>query len=97
MLRKIKGLRITHGNIRNHATVQVNKNDGFAGWDAWKSFNKSGYDSTVNFTVIDNKIIISTENAGIAIKNTIELNGITGTVYTALTGDQCALTNIRIS
>ena len=67
----------------------------FDGWDAWKAFNKAGFDSTVSFLVNGNKIVVTTENAGIALKNTIEVTGIETTIYAALTGDQCAVTNIR--
>ena len=78
------------------AELSVSKSDEFGGWDAWKSFNRQGYDATVEFRVVDNKIIISTENAGISIRNTVVMNGIDEPVYASLTGDQCALTNIRI-
>ncbi len=80
----------------SHATVMVTVNDSFESWDAWKQFNKEGFDSKVVFAVNGNKIVVSTENAGIIIKHTIELTGVEGTVYAALTGDQCALTGIRI-
>ena len=80
----------------SHANVLVTTNDSFDGWDAWKQFNKEGFDSKVTFAVNGNKIVVSTENAGIVLKNTIELTGVESTVYAALTGDQCALTDIRI-
>lgn len=74
----------------------VNQTSEFSGWDAWKKFNKHGYDSIAAFLRKDNKIIVSTMNAGIAIRMTAELHDVTDTVYAAFTGDQCALTNIRI-
>jgi hypothetical protein len=69
----------------------------FGGWEAWKDKNKEGFDCTVTFTVTDNSITISTENAGISVRNTTTITDVTRRIYAALTGDQCAITNIRIS
>ena len=77
-------------------TPNVNRNDDFNGWDAWKQFNKKGYDCTVTFERHDNEIIVRTENAGISLKNTVTINDGSEQIYVALTGDQCAITNIRI-
>ena len=73
------------------------KNDDFNGWDSWKEFNHKGYDCTVSFEILDNSIIIRTENHGISLKNTaiIEKDD-SQVIYAALTGDQVAITNIRI-
>ena len=73
----------------------INRQD-FDGWDAWKEFNMNGYDCTVRFKRDGDKITSVTENAGIAIKNTTEIKIETGEIYVALSGDQVALTNIRI-
>lgn len=76
----------------------INKNDEFDGWDSWKEYNHKGYDCTVSFERNENTIIVRTENHGIHIKNTAIIeNGDSKTIYAALTGDQCAITNIRIS
>ncbi|MBR5091624.1 MAG: hypothetical protein IK093_19555, partial [Ruminiclostridium sp.] len=72
------------------------KNDNFGGWEAWKKFNKDGYDAAVTFRVADNSITIVTENAGISINHTLVLTDINKPVYAALTGDQVAITNICI-
>ena len=74
----------------------VNKTDDFEGWDAWKQFNRNGYDSTVRFEVRDNNITVITENAGIAMRNTVIMKDTSKQVYAAITGDQCAVTNICI-
>ncbi|MCR5267115.1 MAG: HD-GYP domain-containing protein [Lachnospiraceae bacterium] len=84
----------TTGPAKNKLTV--NKQDHFAGWDAWKEANKKGFDCVVSFTRYENTIAMMTENFGIAIKNTTIVTGNVGELYVALTGDQCALTNIRI-
>ena len=76
--------------------LTVNKQDHFAGWDAWKEVNKKGFDCVVSFTRYERTITMMTENFGIAIKNTTVVKGNVKNLYVALTGDQCALTNIRI-
>lgn len=73
----------------------VNRQE-FNGWDAWKSYNKEGYDCIVRFSRSGNRIVSVTENAGISIRNITEIKVDTEEIYVALSGDQCALTNIRI-
>ena len=76
----------------------VYKNDVFEGWDAWKKYNKDGFDCTVTFAVNGREIVVSTENAGIVIKMTAVMpDDMNCPVYAVLTGDQVAITNIRIS
>ena len=74
----------------------VNRQMSFVGWDEWKEMNKQGYNCVINFERKDNKITLSTENLGILIKNTTYVDD-KKKVYVALTGDQVALTDIRIS
>lgn len=69
----------------------------FGGWDAWKEANKKGYDCTIYFRRRKNKITITTENAGVSIKNVTTVTDGHSDIYLALTGDQCAMTDIRIS
>ena len=72
----------------------------FEGWDAWKKGNMEGFDCTVLFVREENKITVSTKNLGLAVKSVTILPEAGADrkepVYAALTGDQCALTNIRI-
>ena len=77
--------------------IIVNKGDDFDGWDSWKDYNREGFDCTVNFEKKDNKIIVTTGNAGIFVKSMSIINDKTENVYAALTGDQIVITNIRIS
>jgi hypothetical protein len=51
----------------------------------------------VTFERKDNKIVIRTENLGIAINSVTTLLDDVNEVYVALTGDQCAITNIRVA
>ncbi len=69
----------------------------FEGWDSWKKFNKNGYDCSVSFKRDGDTITSSTENNGISIKNSSHIKVEPPEIYVALSGDQCALTNIRIS
>ncbi len=69
----------------------------FNGWDAWKRYNKAGYDCSVSFSREGATIISQTKNAGISIKDITTIKTKAAEIYVALSGDQCALTNIRIS
>ena len=62
----------------------------------WKEANKTGFDCTVDFKVEDNKITTTTVNCGISIKVVTTIYEPPEEVYFSLTGDQCAITNIRI-
>ncbi len=72
------------------------KNDDFEGWDAWKKYNKEGFDCTVTFERHDNEITVRTYNYGIILKNTAQILSDNDKIFVSLTGDQCAITNIRI-
>ncbi len=82
--------------VRNE--IIVRKRDAFIGWDDWKKRNKEGIDCTVTFTRKGNTITTVTENMGIYIKNVTALEeDDTKDIYAVLSGDQVALTNIKIS
>ena len=70
--------------------------DGFKGWDNWRKLNKQGFDGSISFERDGNRVVSSTENAGISIKNITTVKDKDAEIYVALTGDQCAITNIRI-
>jgi len=88
----------SEGNVK--CQIIANREDDFEDWDAWKKGNRAGYDCTVNFGWEKNKIIVSTRNLGLSVKGSVLLpdsfHAGSETIYTALTGDQCAITNIRI-
>ncbi|MBP1590747.1 MAG: HD-GYP domain-containing protein [Oscillospiraceae bacterium] len=75
----------------------VNVQDSFSGWEAWKEYNKAGYDTSVSFEKSGNTITVTTSNLGLYIKNVTTVPDGIENVYVALTGDQCAITNIRIN
>lgn len=77
--------------------IKVRKTDDFTSWEDWKETNKKGIDCSVTFTRKGNTITTVTENMGIHIKNVTSLDDDdTHEIYTALSGDQVALTDIRI-
>ena len=69
----------------------------FDGWDAWKKANKRGYECIIRFERDGNKIVAFTENAGIFVRSTTEVKVDVDEIYVALSGDQVALTNIRVT
>ena len=74
----------------------MKKKDNFAGWDAWKKLNKEGVEYEIALEKKGNRIILKAENLGISIESTTTILGDLNKVYVALTGDQVALTDIRI-
>ncbi len=76
--------------------LDVNNSEEFVDRDTWKELNRKGYDTVITFRVEGNKITVISENGGIAIRNTAIVNMPGKKIYAALTGDQVALTGIRI-
>ena len=76
--------------------ISVVQEDSFEGWNVWKEKNKQGFDCTVEIKHSKNQIMIRTENLGISIESIVRINDRTEGLYVALTGDQCAISNIRI-
>ena len=58
--------------------------------------NRQGMDCTVTIQREKNRITMQTENLGIAIHGVTTIHDDVTDVYVALTGDQCAITNIRV-
>ena len=82
------------GHAESKLSVSISEE--FKGWDNWKAINKKGYDCTVSFRREGNQLTVVTQNHGISIKNVTMLPEDRPEVYAALTGDQAAITNIRI-
>ena len=58
--------------------------------------NKKGIDVSASFISSRGVIAMNTENLGIFINNTTIISDNAKKIYVALTGDQCAITDIRI-
>ncbi len=74
----------------------MKKKDNFPGWEAWKEKNKEGVECEVTLEKKGNTVYTTTENLGVYIENITMISENPGKVYVALTGDRCALTDIRI-
>ncbi len=83
-----------NGNAQND--ISVKRGEKFESWDGWKNFNRAGYESEIRFYRRRNRITFTTENGGILLKCVTTVPDKTENVFVALTGDQCALTDIRI-
>ncbi|MCR4691861.1 MAG: HD domain-containing protein [Lachnospiraceae bacterium] len=68
----------------------------FEGWDVWRKKNKEGIDCKITFSRKGNVITSFTQNLGITVKSILTILDGHQEIYAALTGDQCAITNIRI-
>ncbi len=76
--------------------VLINRTRSFAGWNVWKEQNKQGFDCTVTIRREGSCVTMETENLGIAISSTTTIRDEIDALYVALTGDQCALTDIHV-
>ena len=74
----------------------MKRKESFPGWDTWKETNKAGMECTIIVERKGNRIVTTTENLGVYIENTTIIKEMPEKVYVALTGDRCALTDIRI-
>ena len=77
--------------------TQVHMTDAFPGWEKWKDRQKAGIDCEVVLRRENDAVVIRTDNLGISIHSMITVRGFTGEIYAALTGDQCAITDIHIT
>ena len=77
--------------------VNVEQTKDFPGWNAWLEKNRQGLDYTISISRDKNVITLSTENAGVVINSTTTILDGTEELYLAITGDQCAVTNIKIT
>lgn len=85
------------GNTREAENqFSMRKTEDFPGWDVWKEKNREGLECSVRFVRKGAKIIVTAETLGIAIEHKLTLHDKKGKVYAALTGDQVALTDIRL-
>ncbi len=74
----------------------MKKTETFKNWEEWEIQNKAGYESQIEFFKNGSEIILTTQNKGIYIQNTTKIKDGNKEIYVALTGDQVALTDIRI-
>lgn len=76
----------------------MKKSARFPGWENWKEKNKQGLECVVEAERKGNTVTVRSENLGISIENILTVTeDMPDKVYVALSGDQVALTDIRIS
>ena len=75
--------------------LKVDKKN-FTGWDNWKQLNRDGFDCRITFKREGDVITATTENAGISIVSKTTLKVPVEDLYVAVTGDQCAITGIKV-
>lgn len=76
--------------------VMIDHTRSFPGWNAWKDTNRQGMDCDITLQRNGSCITAETENLGIAIISKTTIMDEVSDIYVALTGDQCAITNIRV-
>ncbi len=77
--------------------IIVNKTAEFTNWDNWKEKNRAGFDVSVSIERSGKIITLTTKNGGIEMMNITTVKDDPEEIYIALTGDQCAITNIHIN
>ncbi len=77
--------------------VQIDHTGDFAGWENWMDKNKQGIDCKLKIRREGKMIFMKTENMGVSVNSISTVKDGTKKLYIALTGDQCAISNIRIS
>ncbi len=76
--------------------VDLKQTEAFEGWNYWKDKNKEGLDVSVKIWTEEGNIMVETENLGISIHNVTKPRDGAQNVYVAITGDQCAITDIHV-
>ena len=77
-------------------SITMKRTDEFPGWDAWKTAGKQGMDCKVALRRKNDRIVLKTKNLGIEIENITDVTDDLDKVFVALTGNQVAITDIRV-
>ena len=76
--------------------VFSSKLEGFTDWNEWKKRNKAGQDCELTYHLEEGSVTIITEYCGLMLRSVTTVPASVPGLYTALTGDQCAITDIHI-
>ncbi len=74
----------------------MKKSDAFGGWEEWKQANRAGLECKVEVRKRGNRVSVATANCGIYLENITTVPDEAEDLYIAITGDQVALTDIRV-
>ena len=77
--------------------IQVVHTEDFIDWENWMEKNRQGIDCKLKIRREGRMIFMRTENLGVSLNSISKIKDGTKKIYIALTGDQCAISNIRIS
>ncbi len=78
--------------------LNVTETDEFENWNDWKQKNKEGVEVHLSIDRAGNTITVTSSDAGIEVRNVSTIEGeMPEKIFVGLTGDQCAITNIRIN
>ena len=75
---------------------QMRKTEDFISWEEWENQNKAGYECQIEFFKKGSVVTIKTQNKGVAIQNVCSIRDGSKDLFVALSGDQVAITDIRI-
>ena len=76
--------------------VFVGKLEDFTNWNDFKERNKAGQECELRYHMDESSITIETEYCGLYIRSVTTVSDSVDKIFTSLTGDQCAITDIRI-
>ena len=76
--------------------IHMKKNEDFKGWDVWKEKNKEGVECAVTVVRKGDTVTVTSSNFGVEVENVTKLLDNPKELYVALTGDEVALTDIRV-
>lgn len=94
-LQSISTISGSNADSSVQSKFNMKKRDDFPGWEVWKEENRRGMQCEVLFERKGRTVIVKTQNLGIEIECSISTEDKVK-VYAALTGDQVALTDIRL-
>lgn len=83
-------------DVASSSEMQVSFDDRFVNWDAWKDMNRKGLDCSLKIEKENNKIFMTAENGGVHTKAVTTISEEIPQIFCALTGDQVAITAIKI-
>ena len=86
-----------YSDIHADNDITAEQTGAFRGWNDWKERYKQGLNITVTLTRDGNTVTMETENAGLALHTRTVIKDSVETIYAAITGDQCTVTNIHVS
>lgn len=83
-------------DVASSSEMKVSFDEKFVNWDTWKEMNRNGLECSLTMEKENNKIFMTAENGGVNTKAVTTISEDIPNIYFALTGDQVAITAIKI-